>query len=97
MVEDAYGHAIGDVFFAVSPLALVTLIAIIFLPNIPLSSKSNAERLAEQSKKLPAESAGATLVEVSTGAIPMIDVDAAERAAAERDRGENPPTGRDSR
>ncbi|UOQ57675.1 MFS transporter [Leucobacter allii] len=87
VVENAYGHAIGNVFLAVAPLAVVTLIAIIFLPNIPLSSKNNAQRLAEERAKaegavgqaegthLPSESPSAALVEVTTGAIPMIDVD----------------------
>ncbi|MDA3147252.1 DHA2 family efflux MFS transporter permease subunit [Leucobacter sp. UCMA 4100] len=47
VVESAYGHAIGNIFLVASPIAVVALIAIIFLPNIPLSTKSNAERMAE--------------------------------------------------
>lgn len=47
VVESAYGHAIGNIFLAATPVAIVALIAIIFLPNIPLSSQSNAERIAE--------------------------------------------------
>ncbi len=47
VVESAYGHAIGNIFLYASPMALVALIAIIFIPNIPLSTKSNAERLME--------------------------------------------------
>ena len=47
VVESSYGHAIGNIFFAAVPVAIVALIAIIFLPNIPLSNKSNAERIAE--------------------------------------------------
>ncbi len=48
VVESAYGHAIGNVFLAVTPVAVLTIIAIAFLPNIPLSNKSNAERMAER-------------------------------------------------
>ena len=47
VVESAYGHAIGNIFLAASPVAIVALIAIILLPNIPLNTKSNAERIAE--------------------------------------------------
>ncbi|KAM9863316.1 DHA2 family efflux MFS transporter permease subunit [Leucobacter sp. BZR 635] len=47
VVESAYGHAIGNIFLAASPVAVIALIAIIFLPNIPLDTKSNAERIAE--------------------------------------------------
>ena len=52
-VESAYGHAIGNIFLYVSPAAVIALIAIIFIPNIPLSTKSNAERL--QDLRLAAE------------------------------------------
>ncbi|GAA1320916.1 MDR family MFS transporter [Leucobacter albus] len=47
VVESAYGHAIGNVFLAAAPVAIVALIAIILLPNIPLDTKSNAERIAD--------------------------------------------------
>ena len=48
VIEDAYGHAIGDIFLYASPIAIVAIIAIIFLPNIPLGRMSNAEKLAAQ-------------------------------------------------
>ncbi|MBL3699763.1 DHA2 family efflux MFS transporter permease subunit [Leucobacter luti] len=47
VVESAYGHSIGNIFFAASPIALLALVAIIFLPNVPLSTKSNAEKIAD--------------------------------------------------
>lgn len=47
VVESAYGHGVGNIFLAAAPVALVALIAIILLPNIPLSTKSNAEKIAE--------------------------------------------------
>lgn len=46
VVEAAYGHGIGNIFLAASPVAIVAIIAIAFLPNIPLSTQSNAQRLA---------------------------------------------------
>ena len=45
--EEAYGHGIGDIFLYASPVAIIAIIASIFLPNIPLGTKSNAEQLAE--------------------------------------------------
>lgn len=47
IVESAYGHGIGNIFLAASPIAVVAIIAIVFLPNIPLSDKSNAQRMAD--------------------------------------------------
>ena len=47
VVEAGYGQAIGHIFLVASPVAIIALIAILLLPNIPLSSKSNAERIAE--------------------------------------------------
>lgn len=55
VIESAYGHAIGDVFLAASPVAIIAIVAIAFLPNIPLSTQSNAQRMAE----LRAERGGA--------------------------------------
>jgi|GEM_PF-6563845 len=48
VVEDAYGHAIGDVFLSVAPVAALAIIAVVFLPNIPLGTKNNAQRRAER-------------------------------------------------
>ena len=47
VVEDAYGHAIGDVFLSVAPVAALAILAVVFLPNIPLGTKNNAQRKAE--------------------------------------------------
>lgn len=47
IVEDAYGHAIGDVFLAASPVAIIAIITIALIPNIPLSSKNAAQQRAE--------------------------------------------------
>ncbi|WP_083451622.1 DHA2 family efflux MFS transporter permease subunit [Leucobacter celer] len=47
VVESAYGHGIGDVFLAASPVAIVAIVAIILIPNLPLSTKSAAQQRAE--------------------------------------------------
>jgi EmrB/QacA subfamily drug resistance transporter len=44
IVESAYGTGVGDVFLAAVPLAIVTLIAVIFLPNIGLGTQNAIQR-----------------------------------------------------
>ncbi len=61
VVESAYGHGIGDIFLAASPVAIVAIVAILLIPNIPLSSKSAAQQRAELERKAAetaAEAAG---------------------------------------
>lgn len=54
--EDAYGHGIGNIFLYASPVAILAIVAIALLPNVPLSEKSNAENLADE-RRLAAEAA----------------------------------------
>ncbi|MCW2912889.1 MAG: transporter [Actinomycetia bacterium] len=44
VVEDAFGHAIGNVFLYGAPCALIALFAILFIREVPLRT-SNAEQL----------------------------------------------------
>lgn len=52
LVESSYGTGVGAVFMLTVPLALVTLIAVIFLPNAPLGTK-NAMQLRHGSGRAP--------------------------------------------
>ncbi len=52
IVESIYGQAVGGIFQVAAPLAIVTLIAVIFLPNKPLSTKTAVEKLAEQAAQV---------------------------------------------
>jgi EmrB/QacA subfamily drug resistance transporter len=57
IVESAYGTGVGTVFLAAVPLAIVTLIAVIFLPNTDLGTLTAIQRAkAEQGS---ADAAGA--------------------------------------
>ena len=76
VVEASYGHAIGNIFLAAAPVAVVALLAIVFLPNLPLSSKSNAERIADMQAEQDADgaaapAASAVLIDASTGSIAL--------------------------
>lgn len=44
IVESAYGTGVGSVFMLAVPLAVITLIAVIFLPNAQLSTLTSVQR-----------------------------------------------------
>ena len=58
VVESAYGVGVGSVFLYSVPLAVVTLLAVIFLPNAPLG-RQNAVQLKNAAAKSAAASAPA--------------------------------------
>jgi hypothetical protein len=47
VVEQAYGQGVADVFLFAIPLGLVAVIAIAFLPEQRLSTKSGIEQMEE--------------------------------------------------
>lgn len=47
IIEHAYGTAIGHVFMLTIPLAVITLLAVTLLPNLPLGSKNALQQRAE--------------------------------------------------
>jgi EmrB/QacA subfamily drug resistance transporter len=68
LVENAYGQGVAEIFLIATPLALITLLCIIFLPNQQLGTKTGIQQMAEKA----AEAA----VDVSTaeiGAVPDVD------------------------
>ncbi|MFT4157602.1 MAG: MDR family MFS transporter [Microbacterium sp.] len=68
IVEAAYGHGIADSFIIAIPLAVIAVIAIAFITNKPLSTKTAAEQLREQAEDSVIEVAGAD-VGAATGTI----------------------------
>ena len=74
IIESIYGQSVADIFLVAAPLAIVSLIAIAFLPNIKLGSKTTVEQLAER-KRTAAEQAGETLAEVSEGFVAQESID----------------------
>ncbi len=49
VVEDAFGHAIADLFLIAVPLGVVTLLAVLLLREVPLGTRSGVEqRLAQE-------------------------------------------------
>jgi EmrB/QacA subfamily drug resistance transporter len=47
VVEQAFGNAIADLFLVAAPVALVSLIAVLFLKEVPLGNRSGIEQLLE--------------------------------------------------
>ena len=77
VIESAYGTGVAEVFLIAAPLAIITLLCVIFLPKAELGSRTGIEQMAEKST---GEGIAETLVEVSadevaatplTGSIPV--------------------------
>ena len=62
LVEGAYGQAIGEIFLIAAPLALITLLCIIFLPNAELGTKTGVQQLAETESEMLLNVAGGEAV-----------------------------------
>jgi MFS family permease len=70
IVEGAYGHGIADAFIIAIPLAVISIIAIAFIRNKPLSTKNAAEQLREQAEESALEVSEAEIgATMSTGTI----------------------------
>jgi len=85
IVEGAYGHGIADVFIIAIPLAVLSLIAIAFLPNKPLSTKNAAQSLAEEAEEVAIDLAEAETGSPATASVAIGRADASRepRAAAD--------------
>ncbi|WP_286329531.1 hypothetical protein [Agromyces marinus] len=59
IIESAYGQGIAEVFWIAVPLAVLSLAAIAFLPNRPLSTKTAAQTLAEEAEEVAIDLADA--------------------------------------
>jgi EmrB/QacA subfamily drug resistance transporter len=50
VVEAAYGEAVGDIFLAAIPVAVIAFVAVALLPNARLGTRSGVELLLEESE-----------------------------------------------
>jgi MFS family permease len=70
IIESVYGQAVADIFLIAVPLAIVTIIAIAFLPNVKLGTKTAIERMKEkEAGTAPLEAAEENAVEVAEAMI----------------------------
>ncbi|PPG55813.1 MFS transporter [Rathayibacter sp. AY2B7] len=77
VVESAYGIGVGDVFLYSIPLAVVTLIAVVLLPNVSLGSKNAVQLKAEPNT--PLQAAEDALIAASDGQAALRPVGQARR------------------
>lgn len=59
IIESVYGDAVAQIFAIAAPLGLITILAVIFLPNLPLSKMTRTERSKVEEK------AGGIVIDVS--------------------------------
>ena len=74
IIEAVYGQAVADIFLVAVPLAIVTIIAILLLPNTKLGTKTAIQQLDEDAAgagapETAAEQAEETVVEVAEAMI----------------------------
>ncbi|MCB1299228.1 MAG: MFS transporter [Microthrixaceae bacterium] len=58
IVEDIYAQAISSAFMIAAPMAVVSFLAIVFLPNHSLTNMTTSQRLAAQEAALATDAAG---------------------------------------
>lgn len=75
IIESVYGQAVADIFLVAVPLAVVTIVAILFLPNIKLGTKTAIERMSErveEAEETAVEVAEAMIAAPVTGPVPAV-------------------------
>lgn len=99
IVESAYGTGVGSVFLAAVPLAIVTLMAVAFLPNISLGTQNAIQRAKAEGSTdgaAPAAAGGARaehVRELEDAEDAAIDAAAASVALAPVGLAHDPATG----
>jgi EmrB/QacA subfamily drug resistance transporter len=88
IIEDISAQAISHAFLIGVPLAVLSLIAIAFLPNVPLTRQNNVERMRAQRRE--GELAVAT---AETGSIPVHDEGEREEPVTVRGDGDRNSSG----
>ncbi len=91
VVESAYGHGIGDIYLYAAPVALLALLSVLFIREVPLrtTSANEADEDDAQQPAMATASAGVSAQPADTPAVertapqPMVDRQAAPAAAAQ--------------
>jgi EmrB/QacA subfamily drug resistance transporter len=95
IVESAYGSGVGDVFLVAVPLAIITLIAVAFLPNAKLGTQTAIQRAkaegvnaadAPGTLQREIEDAEDALIDVSSGVAGLAAVGLAHPTDGEAER-----------
>jgi EmrB/QacA subfamily drug resistance transporter len=90
IVEDVYAQSIAHAFLIAVPVAVVSLIAILFLPNRPLNRMTTAERVAASEADLATVSVPAGMATLSTTrTVTTVDATSRRRARSDAPMGED--------
>ncbi|MCR2783825.1 MULTISPECIES: MDR family MFS transporter [unclassified Microbacterium] len=96
--EQIYANGISRAFLIAVPFAVISLIAIVFLPSTPLTNMTTAERLRAAEADLATVSVPVGMATLTaTGSLPQVDADADADAAVDADAASEASSARDSR
>ena len=56
IIESVYGSSVASVFMVAAPLGFLTILAVVFLPNLPLSRQTRQQRMEADAEKAAVES-----------------------------------------
>jgi MFS family permease len=85
IVEDVYAQGISHSFLIGVPFAVISLIAIVFMPNKPLTRMTTSERTHASEADLATVSVSEGMgVLTATGSVTVVDADAADSATDKR-------------
>ncbi|KQY97605.1 DHA2 family efflux MFS transporter permease subunit [Microbacterium sp. MEC084] len=92
IVEQVAATSIAHAFLVGVPLGVLSILCIVFLPNIPLGRKNNAERMREQAaagigEEIVDDALAQAGVPLATGAIPVTDDQSRATQDADAPRG----------
>ena len=90
IVEDIYAQSITHSFLIAVPVAIVSLLAIVFLPNRPLTRMTTSERVAASEADLATVSVPEGMAALATtGTVPTVNVTSRRRTRSDAPMGEN--------
>lgn len=85
IIESAYGQGVADVFLIAAPIAVLLVLAIVFMPNVPLTTKTVAERSTDQGP-LAGSAEDFAGIGTVTGSNPVIEAGGSQGSAGTRAR-----------
>lgn len=84
IIESSYGDSVAYIFMIAAPLSILTILAVVFMPNLALSSQTRQERADTDAADAMLEAAELNLVDVSESLIAVTPGMDTEVATARR-------------
>lgn len=85
IIESAYGQGVADVFLIAAPIAILLVLAIIFMPNTPLTTKTANERSTDNGP-LTGSAEDVAGFGTVTGSIPVVGSNDSQPSTASTNR-----------